>query len=162
MTQSSLWGSKDHVSDSLWHFDKHSQLVFQYDFNDYVDTLCMSNDRHAVVLKPEEGLILIFDLFEKKKYEVKHLYFSELTCQANANFFSDTNLLSIIERGDHDHLRLMITYYHWPLNFSNGIEEPPDIFVEFDGDNEIWDPSYRIEKINAHSKYMWSKTRFKN
>lgn len=75
----------------------------------------MPNDRHAIVLRPEEGLILLFDLLKKTKKEIKHYYFTDVSCQIDVDFFCQTNLLCIRENGDHDEQKIMLTYYPWPL-----------------------------------------------
>lgn len=152
-------GQRGAGEDYLLHFDKNSNLVYQALFGDFVDSLCMPTDRHAVVLRPEEGWILVFDLFVKEKYQYKHYFMTDVSCQCEVDYFCDSKLLCIHENGDHDDMRMMLTYYSWPLVFTESSSlSPPQIYAQFIADKEAWDPSYFVRKVNAHSKYVWNQT----
>lgn len=124
----------------------------------------MPNDREAVVIRPEEGLIYVFDLLKQKITTFKHYFFTDVSCQCYLDFFSDTKYLCIHENGDNDTYKMNLTYYEWPLTTninSKGEERPPTIFAQFCGESEHWDPSYQVRKVNAHSMYVWCQSRHK-
>jgi hypothetical protein len=90
-----ILGLKGTGEDSLFHYDKHSKLVYQYDFNDFADSLCMPTLDTAIVLRPEDGNIVIFDLLAKTHRIIKHNYICDLGCQCYLNYFCDTRLLCV-------------------------------------------------------------------
>ena len=106
--------------DVLQHYNKDGTLIYEYNFGDFVDTLCMPDDHTAIVLRPEDSQILIFDLFslqntkqEPKRY--RNDYMVDVSCQVYLHFFCETNLLAIQENGDHEQIQMRLCYFKWPL-----------------------------------------------
>lgn len=120
----------------------------------------MPNDRTAIVLRVEEGLIYQINLESKTHQIYKHFFMTDVSCQVSLNFFCETNLICIQENGDHNNHKMTITYYKFPFQVKGDF--PPIISSKFIGNEDVWDPSFFVQKVNSHSKYAWYQTRHKN
>lgn len=122
--------------DFLGHFNKKGQSIYNYDFQDLVDTLVMPTDGMALVLRVEEGLIYQFDLKGQTVKRFRHFFMVDVSCQVSLDYFCDTNLICIQENGDHQDQRIAMTYYEYPFDMGNFKEEhPPKYACQFTGDN---------------------------
>lgn len=60
--------------ESLFHYDKHSKLLFKYDFGQFVMSLCMPTPDTALVLIPEDKHIAVFHLPTKTYKFIEHSF----------------------------------------------------------------------------------------
>ena len=48
--------------DHLYHYDSQGKLIFDHNFGDFVESMCMPSEQYAVLATPETGKVHIFDL----------------------------------------------------------------------------------------------------
>jgi hypothetical protein len=82
-------------SDSIIHVDKHSNILMQYYFDDFVYTLTMPNENEAIVLHVEKSCFKIFNLKTKTIISYPHNFATDVSCQCYLDYFCDSKLLCV-------------------------------------------------------------------
>jgi hypothetical protein len=80
--------------DALMHYSQN-KLLYSYQFGDFVDTLCMPDDEHVLVLRPEDDYIYLFNLRQKSFIKILHHFSVDVSCQCYLHYFCETNLVAI-------------------------------------------------------------------
>lgn len=82
-------------SDSIMHVDKHSNILMQYYFDDFVYTLSMPNDHEAIVLHVEKRCFKIFNIKTRTIITYPHQFTIDASCQCYLDYFCDSKLLCV-------------------------------------------------------------------
>lgn len=110
-----LIGLKTIGKDAIYHYNSHSQLIFEHNFEDLVFSFALMTDSEAMVLEVPSNKILIFDL-RNHQIRFKYHYFQiETPCQVDLETFQDTSLVCIRENGAYNDHRFKLTYYRYPF-----------------------------------------------
>jgi hypothetical protein len=71
----------------------------------------MLNDHSVVYCDIDDNLIKVIDLRNQSTQNVSHNFMSDCTAAIELEFFPDTKLMGLVERGTSNDHRLMISYY---------------------------------------------------
>jgi len=78
---------KNPGEDHLYHYDKEATLIFDHNFGDFVESMCMPDDKYCVIPIPEENNVYIFDMKNHEKMLFSYEFMMDLGCHCQVDYF---------------------------------------------------------------------------